>query len=197
MARSRLTNTTDDLITDSGATLWSIVRGEQLEFPVTLPFVEDVTDNYTYEAVVVEAANEDGQTIPPTSVQTPTPVVSVLGIRVPTNRGAWQSNMAYNREELATDEGLTYRLIRGAGRISAVQPKNDPDWMLADLNTIYLQFPKTLGSNWTLQPKVGSPTYGFFELRVTEPSDPIFSRTWKPVRGMVELLFSPTYSVDD
>ena len=52
MARSRLTETTDDLVTDSGAVLWSFVKGEQLEFPITLNFVENVTAGYAYEAVV-------------------------------------------------------------------------------------------------------------------------------------------------
>jgi len=33
-------------------------------------------------------------------------------------------------------------------------------------------------------------------LRVTE-SFGVYPRTWKPVRGMVELLFSPTHEVPD
>ena len=57
MARSLLTNTTNDLITDSGAVLWSLVTGEQLEFPITLNFLKDTTqkllNNYIFEAVVI------------------------------------------------------------------------------------------------------------------------------------------------
>ena len=40
MARSRLTNTSQDLISDGGAVVWSFVKGEQLEFPITLNFIE-------------------------------------------------------------------------------------------------------------------------------------------------------------
>ena len=68
MARSRLLDPTIDLITDGGDVLWSFVRGEQLEFPVTLNFVENVMAGYTYEAVVVEANNTVDQIVTPTAV---------------------------------------------------------------------------------------------------------------------------------
>ena len=51
---------------------------------------------------------------------------------------------------------------------------------------------KYLGNDYQVQPSVAGSTYGFFELRVTEPANPIFARTWKPIRGMVEIQFSPT-----
>jgi len=41
MARSRLTDPTLDLVTDAGAVLWSMVKGEQLEFPITKPRWEE------------------------------------------------------------------------------------------------------------------------------------------------------------
>ncbi len=65
------------------------------------------------------------------------------------------------------------------------------------MSRVYLQFPKNLAANWTVAPSVNYPVYGFFEMRVTEPVDSVFRRTWKPIRGMVEILFSPTYSIDD
>ena len=36
MARAKLNEITEELISDSGAVLWSFVRGEQLEYPIVL-----------------------------------------------------------------------------------------------------------------------------------------------------------------
>jgi hypothetical protein len=195
MARSRLTNTTQDLIADGGAVLWSFVKGEQLEFPVTLNFVEDAsvkaTNNYTYEAVVVEAQNISGQTERPTTVRTGG-VKTTLFVRLPRYQGTWQAAAAYNKEDVVFYSNKYYKLVQGSARISATLPTVDSFWVETTLNTVYLQFPESLASTWTVQPVVDAPVYGFFELRVTEPTDPIFRRTFKPVRGMVEILFSPT-----
>jgi hypothetical protein len=195
MARSRLTNTTQDLIADSGAVLWSFVRGEQLEFPIALNFVEDAsvksTNNYVYEAVVVEAANVPEQTTRPTTVQEGG-IQNRLFVRLPVFIGNWQAGVAYNKEDVVFYNNKYYKLLRGSGRINATLPTNDPLWAETSLNIIYLQFPASLASTWSTQPSVDSPVYGFFELRVTEPLDVIFTRTFKPVRGMVEILFSPT-----
>lgn len=196
MARSRLINTTDDLVTDSGAVLWSFVKGEQLEFPITMNFVEDVTAGYTYEGIVVEAANISLQSERPVAVK-PDGIQTQLTIRVPTYRGNWDAPQAYNREEVVKYGGKYYRLNIGIARISNTTPDSDSQWIETTLNKVYLQFPKTLAGNWAVSPLVNSPVYGFFELRVTEPQDSVFRRTWKPIRGMVEVLFSPTYSVDD
>jgi hypothetical protein len=101
MARSRLTNTSQDLISDGGAVLWSFVKGEQLEFPVTLNFVEDASvkasNNYQYEAVVVEANNVASQTDKPTTIKSGG-VQTTLFIRLPIYLGNWQSAQAYNKE---------------------------------------------------------------------------------------------------
>jgi hypothetical protein len=197
MARSRLTDTTDDLVTDSGAVLWSFVKGEQLEFPVTLNFVENVTAGYAYEAVVVEADNVDLQSERPTTVKIGGQITQ-LSIRVPTYRGNWDAPQAYNREEIVKYDGIYYKLKNGVARVNSASPDVDTAfWEVANMSRVYLQFPKTLTSNWAVAPSVNSPVYGFFEMRVTEPQDSVFRRTWKPVRGMVEIQFSPTYSVDD
>jgi hypothetical protein len=196
MARSRLLDPTNDIITDGGDVLWSFVRGEQLEFPVTLNFVENAMAGYTYEAVVVEADNVIEQTETPTRVRT-NGTTTVLTVRVPVNRGNWDSASAYNKEEVVYYGAKYYKLVAGVALTNSVTPNLDPNWAQTTLSTVYLQFPKTLGSTWNIVPTVTTPVYGFFELRVTEPQDNIFRRTWKPVRGMVEILFSPTYSVDD
>jgi hypothetical protein len=200
MARSRLTNTTQDLIADSGAVLWSFVKGEQLEFPVTLNFVEDASvkpnNNYVYEAVVVEAANIAGQTERPVAVQEGG-IQTRLFVRLPVYLGAWQGAVAYNKEDVVLYNNKYYKLVQGSGRVNNTIPSTDPLWTETNLNTVYLQYPSTLGSNWSVQPLVDAPVYGFFELRVTEPQDQIFTRTFKPVRGMVEILFSPTDVTQD
>ena len=205
MARSRILKPdTNDLISDTGNVLFSLVKGEQLEFPVTLNFITDVTNNYGFEAVIVEAANNGTQTgllvgkeyDRPTAIQ-PAGVQDALVVRVPVNRGTWQDTQAYNREEIVKYGDVYYKLLEGAARVSSITPDQDPLWSVTLLNKIYVQFPSTLASGYALQPSVKSPVYGFFELRVTEPTDSIYSRTWKPIRGMVEFLFSPTDIVPD
>ena len=196
MARSKITETKDDVIEDSGSVLWSFVRGEQLEFPITLNFVRNVTAGYTYEAVVVEADNIPGNEAIPTNIKAGG-VQTKLTVRIPVDRGMWEPIQAYNREEIVLHNGQYYKLTYGAARITSVSPDLDSAWEIADLSKVYLQFPKTLGATWDVQPSVGFPVYGFFELRVTAPTDNIFQRTWKPVRGMVQLLFSPTEIVPD
>lgn len=196
MARSRLVDPKLDLINDEGAVLWSFIRGEQLEFPITLNFVEDVTAGYTYEAAVVEALNEAAQSAPPTAIR-PDGIVTQLVVRVPTNRGTWDAQQAYNREEVVLYSGKYYKLLNGVARTDSTPPSSSTAWQETTLNKVYLQFPKTLSGNWNVQAQVGFPVYGFFELRVTEPQDSIYRRTWKPVRGLVEILYSPTWSQDD
>jgi len=196
MARSRLLNPAIDIITDSGDILFSFVRGEQLEFPITLNFVEDVTAGYTYEAVVVEGDNVQSQLTKPENVKT-NGIVTILNVRVPTLRGNWDAAQAYNREEIVLYNGKYYKLLSGVALTNITPPSGSTNWLETTLNKVYLQFPKSLASTWTQVATVSTPVYGFFELRVTEPQDNIFVRTWKPVRGMVEILFSPTYSAND
>lgn len=204
MARSRLTNTSQDLISDGGAVIWSLVKGEQLEFPITLNFIEDATINttvasssyYQYEAVVVEANNTLAQTDRPTTVKTGG-VQTTLFVRVPYYLGIWEAQEAYSKEEVVKYENKYYKLKQGSSRTSSVLPTLDPYWEETTLNKIYVQFPSTLASNWSVQAFADNAVYGFFELRVTEPTDAVFTRTFKPVRGMIEILFSPTFEVTD
>ena len=197
MARSTLINPENDLISDSGSVLWSFIKGEQLEFPITLKFIPDATaPGYIYEAVVVEGANIANDITPPIGVE-PGGVSTVLTVRVPVNRGNWDAPQAYNKDEIVKHGGLAYKLLQGVAYTSAITPDLDPNWAETTTSTIYVQFPKTLSGDWKINPVVGFPVYGFFELRVTEPASGSFIRTWKPVRGMTQILFSPTFSPDD
>jgi hypothetical protein len=191
MARSRLVNPSNDLIQDSGSVLWSFVQGEQLEFPVILNFIEGSPANYIFEAVVVEAENLPSSDTQPTSVRAGG-VQNTLTTRVPTYRGVWNGTQAYSREEVVLYNGKYYRLFAGVARTNADTPDVDGYWIETQINRVYIQFPKVLSLNWSVQPTVGQAVYGFFELRVTAPVDSIFQKTWKPVRGMVQLMFSPT-----
>jgi hypothetical protein len=195
MARSKFNSATDDLITDGGGVLWSFIKGEQLEFPITLNFITDASLAYTFEAVLLEALNVDGQTEAPSTiklngVQTP---LTVVRPRTPTN---WVSTNTYNYDDVVLYNGLYYKflLLSGNETPSAISTK----WLNINLNDISIRFPSTISTGWEKSPTVDSPVYGFFELRVTEPANPSnFVRTWKPVRGTVELLYSLTDLVPD
>lgn len=191
MARSRFAEPINDLMTDSGSVLWSFVKGEQLEYPVTLTFLEDVTLPYTFEAVIVEALNVTLQEDPPLQHK-PGGVQTTLNIRLPVYQGVWNASNAYDTEDVVLYGTTYYRLTTGAGYINVDPPGVDPLWAVTALNIIYIQFPSSLASTWAVSPIVDYPVYGFFELRVTEPNNSIYIRTWKPVRGLVEVLFSPT-----
>jgi hypothetical protein len=193
MSRSKLTNPSNDLVTDSGAVLWSIVRGEQLEYPVELDFLEDA-DDYTYEAVVIEADNLEGQNVAPDLIRDGG-IQDTLVTRVPNRAGTWGAGNSYNYDDVVLYNAAYYRLLEGVGRINATLPDADPLWEEYNLNNIMVQFPSSLGGDYTDKATVGSPVYGFFELQVTAPTNPIYTQTFKPIRGMVELLFSPTEAV--
>jgi hypothetical protein len=194
MARAGLTDLKEDLITDAGAVLWSFVQGEQLEFPVTISFIENAaTPGFQYEAVVMEGLNTVGQEEKPTDVR-PAGVNTQLVVRIPTDRGTWDFAQAYNREDFVLYSGKYYKLESGTARVNSTPPDQDSEWVAHSPNIIYIQYAKTLSVTpaWTVGPSVSSPVYGFFELRVTEPPDAVFTRTWKPIRGMVEIHYSPT-----
>jgi hypothetical protein len=190
MARTPITSTGASLQSDDGNVLWSLVQGEQLEFEVTLGFLLNASmPGYTYEAVVAEGANSSGSI--PTEVQ-PGGVKTALVVRIPTDRGVWSAAGSYNREDIVAYGGLTYKLLSGINRVAATIPSADSFWAVYVPNKVFIQFPATLGTAWTNKPSAAAAAYGFFELAVTEPAGGIYTRTWKPMRGVVELLFSPT-----
>ena len=198
MARSMLADTTTDLQPDSGSVLWSIVQGEQLEYPVTLKFIENVSGGYVYEAVVVEGDNEVGAVTPPTNVK-PNGNQTKLQVRYPTYRGEWLEGILYQINDVVLYAGKTYINFYTSNYSSSTPPDTDPVWTEYVNNVVYIRFPKTLSLSpaWAVQPEADSKIYGFFELRVTEPSSFAYPQTWKPMRGLVELQYSPTETVPD
>jgi len=191
MARDRITRSTQDLTSDPGSVLLSVVMGEQFEFAVTLDMVTVASNAYTYEAALVEAAN-DGKGTKPTAVE-PGGVGQALSVRLCVYLGSWSAATAYDATNVVAYGGREYRLLSGVDRVDATPPDEDPLWVIHDKRTLYVQFPSTLGTTYARQPTADKPVYAFFELRVTETGNPVFDTTWKPVRGLVEFLFSPTH----
>jgi len=192
MARDRITSAKKDLISDKGSILLSIVRGEQMELPIKLDFLTIADTNYTYEAVVIEGAN-DGAGTYPTTVQ-PSGQEDTLTVRLCPYEGDWDAGTAYDQEDVVLYNEVYYRLLSGTARVSATAPSSDPLWDEHDPNIVYVQFPSTLcvTSPYAQLPLPDAPTYGFFELRVSEIANPVYINHWKPARGLIEFMFSPT-----
>ena len=191
MARAKLTSIQEDLIGDPGTVLWSLVQGEQLEYPIQLNFINDVTAGYQFEAVVIEADNILGQTGLPSTIK-PGGRQTVIAVRLPVFKSTWSAGTAYDQEDVVYYNNVYYKLLSGTARVNATPPDSDSFWTITTMNTLYIQFPSSLGSTYEIQPSMSEAIYGFFELRVTETNNPVFANTWKPVRGAVEILFSPT-----
>ena len=196
MARTNIGQVRADLITDNGSVLWSLVQGEQFEYPVTVESLPSLNETYIIEAVVIEAFNRTGQTTAPREHLT-NGAQTRLTTRLPPTRGPWSAPEAYYTNDLVPYNDKVYRLLQGMGRISSTPPNQDPAWELVKGGLIDVQFPRTLSLDWQLFPTVDSHVYGFFELRITEPPGGTFQSTWKPVRGLIEIQFSPTEMVPD
>lgn len=194
MARSRLTGITQDVVNDGGNILLSVVQGEQLEFPSDISNINDPTA-YDYECVIIEADNQPEQTKAPTKVLA-NGVQNTINVRIPEVLGEWQSTAAYSMFEVVTYAGKYYNKLVGFGMIDSTPPDISPTWAEVPAGRIYIQVTSDLSLNYAQQPVIGSPVYGFLELRVSEKVG-TFKRTWKPVRGIVEFLFSPTHVVPD
>lgn len=195
MARSQIDKISEELQDDSGAVLFSIVQGEQFEFPVTLSFVQNASIGYTYECAIIEGLNIVGQTVPPV-VAKPGGVNEQLTVFVPLWRSTWNGSSSYSRDDLVEYSGLYYIRNTGAYVVDATSPNLSSSWTVYTPNTVYIRFPDTLSFNWEVSPNTNSNIYGFIELRVTEPGGTRYTRTWKPMRGLIEFLYSPTKLVN-
>jgi hypothetical protein len=196
MARATITSTSNDAITDGGSVLWSLVQGEQLEFPVVLDFLKIASVDYVYEAVVIEADNQTGDGVVPSTAK-PGGKTATLTVRVATDRGTWSAGNSYNTDDMVLYNGIYYKLSYGVARVSATLPSSDSTWEVYLPNTVFIQVPSTLSTSpaWAVQPTVEDPIYGFFELSVQEPVTVSFRKTWKPLRGLIQFNYSPTYLV--
>ena len=144
MARSKITSQTNDIITDDGAILLSLIDGEQHRMGVTLGWLTNLT-GYTITAKVVEAANVQGSANVPTDVQ-PSGDVQALTII----------------DTTVTD------------------------------NTFEIVFPSTIIDAWATTPEPEQPVYGFIGLEVSDTGAGTSQLIWKPIRGLVEVRYSPS-----
>jgi len=197
MARSNITNIKQEFNVDRGSAMISIVRGEQLEIPIVLDFVEiAASSGYIFEAVVIEAANTKPGEIP--EEENPNGIETAVNVRIPSNMGQWVSGLAVNFGDFVSEGGRYYTPKRTTTAADTVSPSTDFNlWSELDPRTVYLQIPSTLSVNplWEVLPKVNKPVYGFFELTGVQSAQygvVGFSKLTKPVRGLIEIRFSPS-----
>jgi hypothetical protein len=143
MARSRITSSTKDLLSDDGAVLFSIVNGEQLQYKVTLNWITSMA-GFAKQCKIVEALNLGDGGIP--EMPRPNGVVTSLSF-IDTN-------------------------------------PND--------NIFHIVFPETLISGWTVKPTPTKSVYGYIDLEIVDTGSGINKQVWKPLRGLIEILYSPT-----
>jgi len=62
-------------------------------------------------------------------------------------------------------------------------------------NTFNIVIPETLIDGWAVQPNADSPVYGFIGLEVDDGGVGDARQVWKPMRGLVEVLYSPSEAV--
>lgn len=62
-------------------------------------------------------------------------------------------------------------------------------------NTFDIVIPETLIDSWVTQPTPNVPTYGWIGLEVRDSGVGDYQQVWKPLRGLVEVLFSPSEEV--
>jgi len=192
MSRTKINAATDDLVQDAGSVLLSLIQGEQLEFPVNLNFLEIVDNTYTFEAALVEGLN-NGAGGKPTTIAV-APDKKTLTVRIPLAAGIWDIGTVYTANQYVTENGLFY-LLNGTATVGTAPSLDATNWdVMTKPNRVFIQLTELLSIDppYAVQPDTGSPVYAFLELRVTEPANGILTRTWKPVRGLVEFLFSPT-----
>ena len=145
MPRSNITSKSKDLITDDGAILASVVKGEQTRLNITVGWLTNLS-GYTITAKVVEGNNTQGSGATPTDADSSNPVITTLSII--------DSNAADNQFDIV--------------------------------------IPQDLIDNWDTYPIPDKPVYGFIGLEIKDTGVGTAQQIWKPMRGLVEVRYSPT-----
>ena len=147
MPRSKITSKSQDLITDDGSIIASIVHGEQTRISLTAAWLTNMT-GFTVTAKVVEGDNEqDSGAIPTTARDTP---------------------VIYNLAIIDSD--------------------------VTD-NQFQIVIPADLISSWDTFPAPDKPIYGFIDVEIADTGVGNLQQIWKPMRGLVEVRYSPTEAV--
>jgi len=94
------------------------------------------------------------------------------------------SSLDYTKEELPT-------LEQSGGEVTTLTIlDSDP----TD-NQFNIVLPEGLIDNWVTQPTPEKPTYGWIGLEVRDSGTGSAQQVWKPMRGLVEVLYSPSEAV--
>jgi hypothetical protein len=187
MARSKIRSQGVQINEDTGAILYSLIKGEQVSFKINLSFLTDL-DDYEVEAVIIEGLNTGSGKVP--KDVRPSGVETILTVYIPPYQGVFNPVTAYSKNDVVSSAGLKYIKLSGTTEVTATL---DTTWALYTNNAIYLHFPTGLISAWTVQPTPDKAVYGFFDLRVTEPVGTLPLRhTYKPMQGLIEFSYSPT-----
>lgn len=59
-------------------------------------------------------------------------------------------------------------------------------------NTFKIVIPEDLIATWAIKPEPNSPAYGFIGLEIDDGGVGVNKQVWKPLRGLVEVLYSPS-----
>lgn len=94
------------------------------------------------------------------------------------------SNLDYNNGELPTEEQV-------GGQITTLELIDDD---ITD-NTFKIVIPENLIDSWVTQPLPEKPAYGWIGMEVRDGGTGKQAQVWKPMRGLVEVLYSPSESV--
>ena len=126
MARSQIERIEEQLQSDSGAVLFSIVQGEQFEYPVTLSFIQNASLGYDFECAVIEGLNVDNQEAPPITAR-PGGVSNQLTVFVPPWKSGWSAVAAHSSDDLVAYNNLVYIRLVGAYVVDATPPDAAPE----------------------------------------------------------------------
>jgi len=91
------------------------------------------------------------------------------------------SGLDYTKDELPTRE-------QTGGQVTTLEIiDSDP----TD-NNFQIVIPENLVDAWTTQPAPEQPAYGWIGLEVRDAGVGKYAQVWKPMRGLVEVLYSPS-----
>lgn len=107
---------------------------------------------------------------------------------------AWLTNIsAYTItckvvEALNDGTGNIPKVVRHNGAVTSITLLDTADTN----NQLLLVIPELLSSSWLVQPTPGKPVYGYIDLEVKDTGVGQRQQIWKPLRGLIEVLYSPT-----
>jgi len=107
---------------------------------------------------------------------------------------SWLTNMTGITITAKIVEGLN----DGSGTVPSAQATTPVITTLTVLdadvtdNQFKIVLPENLIASWATQPSPDKPVYGFIGVEIADSGVGTEQQIWKPVRGLVEVLYSPT-----